>query len=175
VRYVEVVARLLIATMFVVAVAGKVAPRSAFPAFARSLGQMGVLPQAAVMPVARAVVAGEAVTVVSLLIPVPAAGAVGFVMAIVLLAGFITGITVSLRRGNRTPCRCFGATTTPLGPLHIVRSVLLIAVCGLGLAGVLSGGRLTLGYTLVCATLGLLSGVLVAMLDDIAVLLRPMP
>ncbi|NUR28377.1 MAG: hypothetical protein HOV83_21465 [Catenulispora sp.] len=77
-----------------------------------------------------------------------------------------------LRRGAAAPCRCFGASTTPLGPRHVARNVALIVACLAGLAGSLADGALHLPLTLVAAAFGAALGLLVTRLDDVAELLR---
>jgi len=80
---------------------------------------------------------------------------------------------LSVRRGNTAPCRCFGASSTPLGPRHLVRNALLLAVAAAGLAGVLTPGALELPGTLVAGAAGLVVGAMITVFDDIADLVKP--
>lgn len=52
---------------------------------------------------------------------------VSAVLMIVMLLAFTIAAAVTLRRHQRIPCHCFGLGTTPMGPLTIVRNLLLIA------------------------------------------------
>lgn len=172
-RYVEIAARLLVGTVFVVAVAGKVNGRSAYRAYVLSLQQMKVLPSHRVAAVAGGSLAVEGAIVVLLAVPLRCIAAVGFVLAAGLLAVFASAISVSLRRGNRAPCRCFGASTTSLGRGHIVRNLVLVAVSVAGLVtALLPGAGPAMAGGIVAALTGLVTGVLVTAYDDIAGLWR---
>jgi hypothetical protein len=173
VRYVELACRLLIATVFLGALASKVYSRAAFGAFVTSLRRMAVLPDAAAPLAARLSVTGEALVAVLLLLPGRWLGAAGFLLAVGLLGAFTVAIGLSLRRGNRAPCRCFGVSTTPLGPRHVARNLTLMGVSTVGLAAALEPGHLDPGASLVAGTLGVMLGLLVTALDDIVELVRP--
>ncbi|GAA1684739.1 hypothetical protein GCM10009765_37600 [Fodinicola feengrottensis] len=171
--YVALACRLLIGVVFVASAATKLVGTSAFGDFVASVRQMRVLPRAWSRPVALAVVIAEVLTVVLVAIPLAASAMAGFGLGAALLAAFAVGIVISVRKGERTPCRCFGKSTTPLGPLHVVRNVFLICVALLGAAGALSTGSLDLGAAAVAAVAGLVVGGLVIVLDDIVDLFRP--
>ena len=83
---------------------------------------------------------------------------VGFGGAGCLLAGFTVGIGVALRRGERAPCRCFGASATPMGLAHVVRNLVLIVATVLGMA---SGGSYA-ALEPAGVVLGVVAGVVVA-------------
>ncbi|MEH1166253.1 MauE/DoxX family redox-associated membrane protein [Micromonospora sp. CPCC 205539] len=117
--------------VFVVALAGKIRKRAAFDEFRASIAALRVLPRRWSLPVAVAVAATEATVVVLLALPITAL--VGVSLAVALLAAFTTGIVLALRQGQRAPCRCFGASATPLGPTHVVRNLVLMAVGSAGL------------------------------------------
>ncbi|MFC7643690.1 MauE/DoxX family redox-associated membrane protein [Streptosporangium lutulentum] len=72
------------------------------------------------------------------LLAVPTTAVIGFALSAVLLTGFAAGIAGALRRGERTPCRCFGAAGTRLGPAHLVRNLVLAVIAAVGLAVSLS-------------------------------------
>jgi len=173
VRYAELACRLCLLTVFVVALAGKLSGKDAFAAFTRSLRQMSVIPQGTVAVAARASVAAEALVIVLLAIPLRGAGAAGFAVAAGLLAVFTGAIVLSLRRGNVAPCRCFGASSTPLGARHVVRNVVLISLALLGFGAALAPGPADLAGLLVAGAAGVVAGVTVTAFDDIAALLRP--
>jgi uncharacterized membrane protein YphA (DoxX/SURF4 family) len=68
---------------------------------------------------------------VTLLLVVPAVGAI---FAIVTLAFFTTFLIGRLRAGVTAPCACFGATvSTPLSRVDIVRNLMLMVLAGLAL------------------------------------------
>ena len=172
-HYLAVAGRFLIGTVFLVAVVGKVSSSAAFGAFVSSLTRMAVLPPAAAGPAARATVVFEALTVALLAVPLRWPPAAGLILAGGLLAAFTVVIGLSLRTGNRAPCRCFGASSTPLGVRHIVRNGLLLVVTALSLVAVSAPGDLDLAGTLAAALAGLVAGAVTAALDDIIALLRP--
>jgi hypothetical protein len=173
VHYLGVAARFLIGTVFLVAVAGKISSRAAFTAFVGSLTRMAVVPPGAVGPAARATVAFEALAVALLVVPLRSTAAAGFVIAGGLLAIFTVAIALSLRTGNRAPCRCFGASSTPLGPRHLVRNGLLLAGTAAGLIGLSASGEFDLAGTLAAAMAGLIAGAVIAGFDDIVELVHP--
>jgi hypothetical protein len=170
--YVEVAARLLIGTVFVVALAGKVSSAKAYAAFAASLRQMDVVPGRFVGAAAAASVAAEIAVVVLLAVPFGWAAVAGFVIAAGLLAVFAAAIGLSLRGGNRAPCRCFGASATPLGKGHIVRNTVLVAISLAGLAAAAGGGPVPVPGAVVAGGAGLVSGILATAYDDLVSLFR---
>lgn len=166
--------------VFGVSASGKVG-RSAFRDFVTSAGPLKVLPRPFRSAAALAVLvvelaltvtlfAGMAVTARPALAPV---AAVVFAAAAALLLAFTVAIAMMLRRGEREGCRCFGAKATPLGPAHLIRNALLLAVA---LAGLLAVGDLEAsiepaGAVLACAA-GLVAGLLVTRFDDLTDLFR---
>ncbi|MFF2427191.1 MauE/DoxX family redox-associated membrane protein [Streptomyces mirabilis] len=82
--------------------------------------------------VAVAVVVGECAAVV--LLALGPGGAPGFVLTLLLLAAFTTGIVPTLRSGTKASCACFGASTAPIGRRHVVRNTVLLALAA-ALAG----------------------------------------
>ncbi|MEW2298786.1 MauE/DoxX family redox-associated membrane protein [Streptomyces sp. NPDC006655] len=126
--------RALLLVVFLVAVTGKTRSSAAFAEFTSSVVALRLLSRRASRTVAAAVVGTELVATV--LLAVSATALAGFVVTIGLLLAFLTGITVALRDGRAVPCRCFGASTAPLGPVHVVRNLALAAV---GLTGLAAG------------------------------------
>ena len=113
------------------------------------------------------VVATEAAVPVLLLFP--AAVFYGFALAGDLLAAFTTAIVIALKRGRRAPCQCFGASSTPLGPSHLVRNaILLISVLAGGLA--LDVRPQQAAGLVVAIAAGLVGAILIVAMDDIAFL-----
>ncbi|MFI0793623.1 MauE/DoxX family redox-associated membrane protein [Micromonospora rubida] len=180
----------LIATVFVAAVAGKVHSRSSFESFTESVLMTGVVPVRWGPPASVLAVTAEA-GVPLLLAAAPvlvlagagaAAGRLaviaGLALALLLLATLTAVVAVTLRRGVRAPCRCFGSGDKPLRGAHIVRNLLLLSVAGTGLvtASVAGPTGATVPAGAVLAALGgaLLAGGFV-IFDDLVDLFAPAP
>jgi hypothetical protein len=127
--------RCLIGLVFVLSVASKLRGRSAFDAFVSSVGDLRLV-RAGLSRLVGFVVVGAEITVVGL-IAVPGTVVFGFALSAALLAAFCAAILVSLRKGVRAPCRCFGPSSTPLGVAHIVRNLILLAAAVTGGTGAL--------------------------------------
>ena len=154
----------LFAVVFAVSAVAKLRD---FRGFARSVPDFGPVPARWVNAVASTVVAAEAATVVLVLIP--ATAGLGFTLALALLLAFTGGLTHALSRGRHTSCRCFGASTAPVGPRHLVRNLALAVAAALG--ALAPGAALPLGGLALAALTGVVVAVLVVALDDIAVIL----
>ncbi|MFF5209760.1 MauE/DoxX family redox-associated membrane protein [Streptosporangium sp. NPDC000396] len=171
--YLAVGCRFLIGVVFAVAAVNKLSGRRRFNAFVWSLRRMEVVPEGLVRPAALVSAAAEVVIVLLLAVPANVPGMAGFAVAAGLLTAFTVGIAMSLKRGNKEPCACFGRSETPLGAGHVVRNLLLIAVTLLGLAASAAGGHAELGEAAIGALAGLVLGALVTAFDDIVALFRP--
>jgi hypothetical protein len=172
-HYLAVFSRVLIGTVFLVSAATKLRSPAAFAAFARSVRKMKLVPTALITPVAVAVVAAEVGIVVLLAVPVAVTGLLGSVVAAGLLTAFTVAIVQVVRRGTDLTCQCFGASTVPLGPVHVVRNIVLFAVAVAGALATRSGGEPQLGVAVIAVTAGLVGGGLVTVLDDILRLFVP--
>ncbi|MEW9529358.1 MauE/DoxX family redox-associated membrane protein [Microbispora sp. NPDC049125] len=126
--YVFAVCRLLVGIVFVTSAVSKLRGRAAYEEF--TAATRALAPRLPARPAAALVVAAE-VAVAPLLAWRPTVTA-GFVTALGLLAAFTAAIVLALRRGRRVPCRCFGASTAPVGPGHLVRNAALIAAASAG-------------------------------------------
>jgi hypothetical protein len=138
-----------------------------FGEFSGSLPALAPVRPGLVRPLAAAVVTAEAAVPVLLLLPrvMP----YGFALAGGLLAAFTAAIAAALKHGRRAPCRCFGASGTPLGARHLLRNaILLITVVAGGLAR--GAAPPTAGLAVAVAG-GLLGAILIVAFDDIAYLL----
>jgi hypothetical protein len=129
----------LVGLVFAVSSASKLRGRAAFDEFIRTTRVLAVatIPGYQVSRVGArrmgvAVVSGE--IAVPVLMVVPGTAGIGLGIAIVLLTVFGVGIAAAMRRGLRTSCRCFGSSSAPLGPRHLVRNALLVAAAATGLA-----------------------------------------
>lgn len=107
----------------------------------------------------------------------PPAVPVGFAMALGLGTAFSAGIVAALRRGERGPCRCLGASTTPLGGSHLARNgvVTAAAVVGLVLAWLPEPVPASPAGIGLAAVAGLVLAALVVRMDDLVALFAPMP
>ncbi|MGN9907511.1 MauE/DoxX family redox-associated membrane protein [Phytohabitans sp. LJ34] len=132
--YAQLWCQAVIAGVFLLAVSAK-ARRPA--EWVSSVDAMGIVPAKWTRLVAHAVLVSEAATVI--LVATPPTAPIGLTSAAALLSIFTAGIARTLRRGNRMACHCFGASTTPLGLPHVMRNLILLALCGLGLVTAVSG------------------------------------
>ncbi|MFD5829309.1 TlpA family protein disulfide reductase, partial [Lentzea sp. NPDC060358] len=123
----DLFARVLLAAVFVAAVAGKVRTRRAFAEFRDSVAALA--PRLPAGFSAGAVLAGEAVTAVLLAVP---GTRLGHAAAVALLAVFCGAIVLAMRGAQPVRCRCFGAGGDVLGIRHLVRNSALIGVAVVG-------------------------------------------
>jgi uncharacterized membrane protein YphA (DoxX/SURF4 family) len=120
------VAAVIVGVAFVVAGASKLAAGDQWPAQARALGA----PESAITPLP-----WVELGVGALLVAQVARRAVA-VLAVALLIAFTVLIVQRLREGRHPPCACFGAwSAKPLGPGHLARNAVLIAVGLVAVAG----------------------------------------
>jgi hypothetical protein len=172
VQYVDIASRLLLLTVFSLALAGKTSSRSAWNEFVESIRAMAVIDRARAPMAAAATAAAEAGVIVLALIPLRRAGSAAFLLAAGLLGCLTVAVTMVVRRGAAVPCRCFGASQTPLGVPHVVRNLILVATALLGLAGSLVNGHFDVALCAVVAVFGTLLGLVMARWDDLVSLLR---
>ncbi|MFD1538345.1 MauE/DoxX family redox-associated membrane protein [Nonomuraea guangzhouensis] len=170
-QYVEVASRLLLLTMFALALVSKISSRRAWAEFVESTRAMAVVGDAQVAAVAVATAAAEGAVIVLAAVPLRWAGSVAFVIAAGLLGSLTVAVALVVRRGKSVTCRCFGASQTPLGVSHVVRNALLVVIALLGLAGSLVTGPFDLFLTVIVGVFGAVLGLLVARWDDLVSLL----
>jgi uncharacterized membrane protein YphA (DoxX/SURF4 family) len=121
----HVMLRLLLAAVFVVAGASKVASGQAWRAQAAGLG----VASAVARPVPWFELMVGAVVAVGLIEPW------SIVIALVTLIVFTGALVRTLRTGRRPPCACFGAwSAAPLGWGHVARNGAFIALAAAALA-----------------------------------------
>lgn len=121
-------ARLLLAGVFLAAALPKLLEPAAF---AEAITKYQAFPDAAVNLIATVVPALELVGALALLTPWRRGAALLFAG---LLLGFTVLLAVSLARGLDLSCGCFGTSSEPVSPLHLLRNLGLLALCGLVLA-----------------------------------------
>ncbi|MEO6088186.1 MAG: MauE/DoxX family redox-associated membrane protein [Umezawaea sp.] len=175
--YLSFACRCLVGLVCGVSVIGKLRGRTAFREFAGTTRVLliaafpiGAISHAAARVVGGVVVAAEASVVLLLL--VPGAGWIGLGLAVVLMAAFGYGIAATVRRGVRTSCRCFGASSTPLGTRHLVRNACLFLVAATGLLIGPVGSADPAGLAVAGAAAAVIA-LLVVRLDDVIDLFTP--
>ncbi|WP_406865008.1 MauE/DoxX family redox-associated membrane protein [Streptomyces sp. HUAS MG47] len=111
--------------------------------FRETVRDLGFVPASLTTAVTGAVIAAEAALVALVWLP-GALGAAAFVAAGLLLVAFTGVLVVLIRRGSDTSCACFGSSRTRVGPAHLVRNGVLVAIAALGAvaASATSGGAL---------------------------------
>jgi hypothetical protein len=132
--YALLFARTAVGLLFALSLAGKLRD---LPAFARAVAGFQLLPRRLAPAAAALFVAGEAAVVVLML----AGGrflAVGFGLALGLLALFSAAMAAALARGLQTPCHCFGALEQAVSGYDLWRNLGFATLALLGLAS-LSG------------------------------------
>ncbi|MEU8197286.1 MauE/DoxX family redox-associated membrane protein [Microbispora amethystogenes] len=131
--------RLLTGIVFLASAVSKLRGRAAYEEF--TAATRALAPRLPARPAAALVAAAEA-AVAPLLAWRPTALA-GFCVALGLLAAFTVAMAAALRRRRRVLCRCFGASTVPVGPGHLVRNAVLAAAAATGAAQAVMTGALT--------------------------------
>lgn len=174
--YTVVGCAILLAGVFTVSASSKVRRGSSFAAFVTSVRELARVGREAARPLALVVMTAEfAVPVAMLWWP-----ALGFAVAIGLLAAFTVAIAAALRRPERTPCRCFGVSSAPVSRWHLLRNALLGAAAITGLALLAAGdglgpgwvaGELQAAGVFVAGVAALMFGALIVFYDDIVELL----
>jgi len=174
--YVSLAARAAVGLVFVVALLNKLrsrARRTEFVAATRRLAPDWLGRLVPAVTLAATVAVAEACIVA--LLSAPGTGAWGLALAMGVAGIFAAAIGAALRRDDRSPCNCFGASTRPLGLGQLMRNLLLITIAGLGMVAELAGdGPAGLAGTLVALAAGGVLAILLVFADDIADLFRPM-
>jgi hypothetical protein len=165
--------RTLLAVVMSAAAASKLRRRD-FASFVDALRGFGVPSGLARVPprgLAGAVVALEAAAAVLLLV----APAAGLALALGLIAVFTAVLRNVIHNGREVACRCFGASTAPIGVAHLVRNGVLLAVICAGLAAtaLAAGAEVAPPERLAAIALGVLAGAAVTRWDDLAYLVAP--
>jgi hypothetical protein len=171
--YVVLACRAVLVGIFVVSLASKIRSRTAYATFRMSVIEWRVLSRRRSAAAAVGAVAGEAGGV--LLLALPWTVWSGFVLAGVVLTAFTVGISLALPRGRTALCRCFGASTTPLGMAQVVRNLVLLAVCVTGIVGanVSIGPPRSLAASAVALSAAAAAALFMVRLDDVIALAVP--
>ncbi|WP_182873420.1 MauE/DoxX family redox-associated membrane protein [Microbispora sp. H10670] len=128
--------RLLTGLVFLASAVSKLRGRATYEEF--TAATRALAPRLPARPAAALVVAAES-AVAPLLAWRPTVLA-GFCAALGLLVAFTVAMAVALRRRRRVLCRCFGASTVPVGPGHLVRNAVLAAAAATGAAQAMTTG-----------------------------------
>jgi hypothetical protein len=147
--YLMLLCQAAIAVTFAMSTVAK-AGRKGFTEFRRSLPNTLRLQPRLANPIAAAVVAGEAATVVMLVMGLWFTGLAlaGFMLAAALLTAFTAAVAIMIRRRVTHSCRCFGSSSRPPGRPDLIRNAVLLATAALG------GALATLGPSPVMITAG---------------------
>lgn len=167
--YVALTCRVLLAAVFAVALLSKLRGAEVFVSATRRL----LPPRWADLDRVAAVAVAATELAVLALFAFPDTSRYGFVLAAGLLTAFTAGIWAALRRGESAPCRCFGASSTPLGRSHLIRNMLLGAIALLG--ALAPSGSIALAGVLLAVATGLVLATLVVNLDVLVDLFAPDP
>ncbi|AVH94474.1 MauE/DoxX family redox-associated membrane protein [Streptomyces cinereoruber] len=104
----------------------------------RTVAELGFVPRRLTGATAAAVIAAEVAAALLVWLP-GTTGVAAFLGAGALLAAFTAVLVVLIRREDDVSCACFGASRTPVGPAHLVRNGVLLAVCALGVLAAAGG------------------------------------
>jgi len=159
------VARLVLATVFGAAGAAKVSGREGIRVTAAAFG----VPAGLTGPVTLALPAAE-LLIAAALIPASGAALAGWA-ALALLAVFSATVAISLARGRRPDCYCFGQfTAAPIGWRTLARNVALAAVAAFVAVGGWPDGGASLGGlgTSRVATVAAVTALALAVIADTA-------
>jgi hypothetical protein len=169
VEYVALGCRSLVALLFLMSAASKLRSRSAYADFLAATRRLAP-PWPPVRVAAVAVVAAE--LAIAALVAAPGTVRAGFALALGLLAAFTYAILAALRRPERAPCACFGASGRPLGYGHVARNLVLMAVSALGL---LTDAPVTgdVAAMVTAIATGAVAAIVVALGDDLIDLFSP--
>jgi uncharacterized membrane protein YphA (DoxX/SURF4 family) len=127
VHAVQVVSRVLLGAVFVLAGVSKIAASGSWPAQAAGLG----VPRSVAVVVPWIELTLGAIVIVGLAMPTSA------IVAVVLLVVFTAVLLRSLAAGLHPPCACFGAwSASPIGWGHVARNA---AFTGVGIVAIATG------------------------------------
>ncbi len=164
--YLELGCRGLLAGVFLVSLAGKLRGRAAYAAFVAATASLLATDGRQARVLAPLTIAAEIATVGAL-----AVGTAGLLVAAALLGCFTVALVLALRRGTTAPCRCFGASTTPIGVHHVVRNLVLAGLAVVGSIAGYDGAPLDPAALVVTALAALVCVLVTVRLDDLVAVL----
>jgi hypothetical protein len=131
--------RTTLAIVFAVSAVSKLRDRDSFAEFRRVVRRLPLVPRRLGTQVAVAIATAEAAVVVLLVVP-PTVGT-GLALATALLAILTAGVTLAVRAGISTSCRCFGSNDSRLSALLAVRNAILGTLTAVAAAAWFGGHR----------------------------------
>lgn len=131
---IELVCRTALVIVMALAAIGKLRAPGELVGAMRAMG----LPRRISHRAGAVVVALAELTAAVTLVLAPVAG---YLIALGLVAGFTAGLVSAIHRRTTESCRCFGASAQPIGPSHLVRNAVLLAIAVTGLATLGPGDR----------------------------------
>jgi hypothetical protein len=171
----------LLAGVFVVSAVAKVRDGGPAARFTATVFRLAGVPGRLARPALVATVAGEFAVVLLLTVPLVRLSAdprwvtAGFVLAVGLLVAFSAALALAARARLRTPCGCFGDSSTAPGVRHLVRNAILAAAAATGALAAGPPAALS-GESVAAGAVGLvLAAALVALDDLVAAFARPRP
>ncbi|MET8281755.1 MauE/DoxX family redox-associated membrane protein [Micromonospora sp. NPDC005174] len=165
VQYLAIGVRCLLVMVFLTAVVGKVAPRGGFGLFVASIRDMRLLPVGLARPTALLVLAAECSVCVLLASPAAGVASIGLGLATLLLIGLTAAVVLVNRRVDAVSCRCFGASSSPLGARHVFRNAFLTVLGAAGVIASRSDGPMDADGVVVAVCAGALLALLIVKLD----------
>lgn len=137
--HLSLIGSLVLSCVFAASAAGKCRSSRAFSEFLDGVTLFTGFTGRRARALGALVVAAEWAIV--LLCPAPAAGPAGGLLAAATLTAFVVGIGRVLARGDTGSCHCFTTGHGDIGPRHLVRNGLLIALAIAAAAGRSGSGR----------------------------------
>lgn len=134
--------------------------------FNKSLAVLAPVRPYLLRPLGVVVLASEAA--VPMLLLVPSATQYGLWASCGLVCVFSAAIAAALRHGKHVPCRCFGASSTPLGAGHLVRNTIILITAVMG--ALAPSAHSPAPRVAVAIAAGLAAAILIVAFDDIAYL-----
>ncbi len=173
--YVLLGSRCLLAVVFLASFASKVRGRAQYAGYLAATRRL--VPRWALARVpagALAAIVAAAEVAVPVQLAVPELVLPGLILSIVLLSSFAATTSAALRRGERSPCHCFGSSRRQLDRSHVVRDGLLAAVAVAAMVAAASGARpLEPARAAVVAAVSIAAAVVVVVADDVVEVFRP--
>lgn len=165
--------------VFTASATAKLRGRTAYLAFLAGLRDTRLVPARLVPATAAALCAAESVVAAGLVAACvltatawPGRAALAesaLAAAAALTTALAAGIAVLIRRGTQARCACFGAgSASPIGRVHLIRNLGLLAVAACGLACCPLSPTPSASGALLAALAGVVGALLTIRLDDIA-------
>jgi hypothetical protein len=175
----------LVGCVFAASARSKLSGRQAYITYRAGLRQAALVPER-LLPALAAALSGAEVAVAVAAVPAVAAAAVwlpgsrlltvaALAAAASLAAVLAAGAAMVIHRGSVAPCTCFGTGAgRPLGRVHLIRNLSLLAVIAGGLvAASIAPGRPGVAGVLLAVAVGALASLLIIRWEELADLFVP--